>query len=209
MSRRSGDSPDARRAPGQPANRVRAAAEDGADHAAVGRPRDVRREARDAAVAYLARAAHSRQEVIRYLSVRRQAPADIAREVADALEREGLLNDRRLAERIAEVATGGRTAQSRAMLVRRLRRRGIAGDIVREAVSAQPIDELAAARRLASAKWREQNERLARRPSTAGDGVAREAKARALRAVGAHLGRKGFSGEVILQILAELGANEE
>ena len=220
MSRRPQDRSDAPHAPEAYADTSRARAVrtggervpvDGAGPAGGGRPRDARREARDAAIAYLARAAHTKEEVIRHLSMRRQAPDDIAREVADALEQEGLLNDRRLAERAVEVAVGGRKAESRARLVQRLRQRGIAGDIVREAVLAQPVDELSAARRLARAKWLAQKERLARRASALGDeeAVLREEVPKALRAVGAYLGRKGFPGEVIRQVLAELGTDEE
>lgn len=215
MSRRPTDRTEAAQAPpgraaafgdgAAAADGARASARD-ADVTDDGGSRDARRAARDAAIAYLARAEHTKAEVIRYLSLRRQASAAMARQVADALEREGLLDDRRLAERVVEVAVGERKAQSRAMLAQRLRRRGIAADIVREAVAAQPIDELSAARRLAQAKWRAQNERLERRASADRDPreAAREDVTRMLRTVGAYLGRKGFSGDVINQVLAEL-----
>ena len=160
---------------------------------------------------YLARAAHSRAEVLRYLVERRRFSQDAAREAVAALEQEGLLDDRRLAERMVELSEASRRAESRTMLVRRLRRRGIAADIVSDLVSSERVDELSAARKMARAKWAALRERQKRRAGQEDDmqGAPAEQERGILRALGAYLGRKGFASDIIIQILDELGSDDE
>ena len=159
---------------------------------------------------YLARAAHSRAEVLRYLVERRRFSQDAARDAVAALEQEGLLDDRRLAERMVELSEMSRRAESRTMLARRLLGRGIAADIVRDTVSSDRIDELSAARKLARAKWAVLRERLKWRAAQEDgmQGALVERERRMLHALGTYLGRKGFASDIIIQILDEMGSDD-
>lgn len=107
---------------------------------------DARRRAMDA----LARREHSRSELRAKLEARRHPPEEIARAL-DALEREGLLSDRRYAD--AWIESRARRGFGPRKIVFELRGKGVTAEVAAAALDAAEIDWTAAARRACARKF--------------------------------------------------------
>jgi len=138
---------------------------------------------REIALRALDRRAYGRDELAGYLG-RKGAPEDSVQRVLARFEEVGLLDDAVFASQWVESRHRGRKLPRRT-LVAELRRKGIAADVIAEAVA--PIDrdvEARAAAELATARARS----LAGQPYEV-----------ALRRLVGVLGRRGFSGDLAWQ----------
>lgn len=150
-------------------------------------PRAVIVAGRTIAMDRLAVRDRSRYELLDALA-RRRFPEEVAREVVDGLEREGLVDDERFAR--AWVESRGRTkGLAQSVLRLELRRKGIADDIV-DAVMADvdPDSERQAAHRLVQRKLRSVQ------------GLDQSVQVRRLTSM---LARKGYAPQVAFDVVRE------
>lgn len=157
-----------------------------ADEDETGPEADAVAVAREIALRRLSVRARSRKELAHDLA-RRDVPPDAAAQVLDRFTEVGLIDDAAFAVQWVE-SRGSRSGASR--LRQELRQKGIADELIAEAVSGRDDDaDLTAARTLAL-----------RKVATMGrlDRAVRE------RRLGALLGRRGFSTAVIRRVLSEL-----
>ena len=143
-------------------------------------------------------AAQARQAALRLLTIRPRTVEEMRQRLSDRygdaaaeqtvarLQAEGLLNDAEFA-RQWRTSRERRKPRSRGMIQRELRHKGVADDIISDAL--EGYDSAAAAHRAAA--------RYAARQAAQGRAVFD-------RRVGAFLGRRGFDGQVIRQTLERL-----
>lgn len=118
----------------------------------------------------------------------RDVPDDVAQLVLDRFEEVGLIDDRLFARMWVDSRRAGRLLSTRA-LAAELRRKGVADDLIREAVSdASAEDELATARE------------VARRKARAVLGLPRATQVRRLSGA---LARRGYGPGVTAQVVRE------
>lgn len=180
------------------------------------RAADLHRAARDKALGYLATKDRTAAEVARYLN-RRPRPGfanAVVRAVVDELRGEGLLNDRALADRLADQAAARSVrGESRRMILGRMRRRGIRLQDAREALDDRPVDELPGALALARRKLAEMDRKVKRTDGQTGDEVTaslpshgdaylRNRKRR--DALAGYLARRGYASATIRKVIGEL-----
>ncbi|MBI3909967.1 MAG: regulatory protein RecX [Armatimonadetes bacterium] len=158
------------------------------------RAADERRRATDYVLRLLARRPHSRGEVRRAL-LRRGFAESTVDDVLAHLIRTGSLDDAAFARAWVEQRTGGRRPMGPDRLAAELRQKRVAPDFTREAVAAvDPERELALARQVARAR------------ATA---YQHEPASAARRKLGAVLRRRGFTWDVIRQVLTEILGEDE
>lgn len=117
---------------------------------------------------------------------RRDVPADVAEAVLDRFEQVDLVDDEEFARQWVSTRHTGRGLARRA-LAHELRQRGVAEDLVRDAVDAlDPKDELATAREL-----------VRRRAAS----MTADDPARRTRRLAGMLARKGYGAEVAMQAI--------
>ncbi len=148
---------------------------------------DARVRARERAIRLLAVRPRSRAELERRL--RRAVDASVVAEVVLALEREGLVDDRRFAEQWVRARRAARllgTFRLRAELLRR----GVARETVEAALQSAPADDEAVAEELARL-------RLARYRHLPADKAARR--------LAGYLARRGFGTGAVLRALRAAG----
>lgn len=146
--------------------------------------------AREIALRRLAVRARSRKELAADLA-RRDVPAEAAAEVLDRFTEVGLIDDAAFAAEWVE-SRGGRSGAGR--LKQELRQKGIADELIGEAIRARDDDaDLTAARALVQRKAAAMG-RL--------DYVVRE------RRLSAQLARRGFSTAVIRRVMGEVSKGE-
>ncbi|GBD29143.1 Regulatory protein RecX [bacterium HR32] len=148
---------------------------------------DLRLRTRERALRLLALRPRSRAELERRL--RRAADASVAAEVLSALEREGLVDDRRFAEQWVRTRRTVRllgTFRLRAELLRK----GVPREIVEAALASAPADEDAVAAELARL-------RLPRYRHLPADKAARR--------LAGYLARRGFGAGAVLRALRAAG----
>jgi regulatory protein len=134
---------------------------------------------------------------------RRQVPPEVAREVLDRFEEVDLVDDEAFAQAWVRSRHGGRGLARRA-LSHELRMRGVADEVVREAVEAvRPEDELERAKDLV-------RRRLRSAPVVPGSGVER---ARQIRRLMGMLARRGYrtdqAGRAVREVLSEVGLDPD
>lgn len=119
----------------------------------------------------------------------RDVPDDVAVRVLDRFEEVGLIDDRLFAQMWVDSRQAGRLLSRRALSAE-LRRRGVADDLVREAVaSVSTDDELEAARA------------IARRKARAVVGLPRATQVRRLSGA---LARRGYGPGITAQVVREV-----
>jgi regulatory protein len=143
--------------------------------------------ARAIALRMLEHQPRTRVELERAMS-RREVPRDVAAAVLDRFTEVGLVDDQAFATAWVDSRHRGRGLAKRALSAE-LRRRGVAEDVVREAVQSVSVeDEEVAARALVERKLRTMTN------------VAREAQLRRLVAM---LGRKGFNQGLAMTVVRD------
>jgi regulatory protein len=119
----------------------------------------------------------------------RDVPDDVAQRVLDRFEEVGLIDDRLFAQMWVESRQAGRLLSARA-LAAELRRRGVADELVREAIGAvSPDDELDAARQIAQRKAR---------------GTTGLPRATQVRRLTGALARRGYGPGIAAQVVREV-----
>jgi len=119
----------------------------------------------------------------------RDVPDDVAQRVLDRFEEVGLIDDRLFARMWVDSRQAGRLLSRRA-LAAGLRRKGVADDLVRDAVdTVSAEDELAAARE------------MARRKARGVDGLPRATQVRRLSGA---LARRGYGPGVTARVVREV-----
>ncbi|MFC9331603.1 recombination regulator RecX [Kitasatospora sp. NPDC057015] len=157
-------------------------------------PADPAARARDICLRLLTGTAKTRKQLADALR-KREIPDEVAEEVLDRLEEVGLIDDAAFADAWVESRHAGRGLARRA-LAQELRTRGVAGELVEQAVAQLGADEEAeAARALVERKLRSTR------------GLERQARTR--RLVGM-LARRGYSEGLAYRVVREaLGEEDE
>lgn len=149
--------------------------------------------ARSIALRLLTAAPRTRQQLAVALAAR-GVPESVADEVLNRYEDVGLIDDRAYAESFARGRLTDR-GQSRRAIAHGLRDKGVDEEVAREVLDQiDPEVEVEAARSVAAKKMRSTR------------GLDRQVRYR--RVAGA-LGRKGFSGDIVRQVIAEAFADED
>ncbi|MFN8076937.1 MAG: regulatory protein RecX [Kineosporiaceae bacterium] len=154
-------------------------------------PGDPESLARAIVLRQLAMAARTRSQLAQAMA-RRAVPEDVAERVLDRFTELGLVDDAEYARQWVTSRQQVKGLAPRA-LAQELRRRGVADELVRDAVSVvRPEDEVAAATRLVERRW-----------------VEGEDEQRQVRRLTAMLARRGYSASVAMRAIRERAASSE
>jgi regulatory protein len=148
-------------------------------------------QARATALRLLSRRDYTAKE-LRTKLLERELPEDDVTSVLADLMAEGIVNDRRVADSFVRVASTIK-GRGRLRISRELEQRGVDRSIIREALTALPVDDETAALRKLLAK-----KHLPARLDPAEH-----------RRVFAQLVRRGFSADLIVKALRSRGADED
>ena len=161
---------------------------DAAQSAAPGAPRDKTPTVKARAVSLLAQREYSRQALQEKLAAVGQPPAALA-QALDQLQARGLVDD----ARVAETLVNRRSGKLGGMRMRQeLQAKGLSPEVVAETMADLKNTELARAQAI----WAKKFGQLAQ------DAATRNRQAR-------FLATRGFSGDVVRQVVSGLGVEEE
>jgi len=170
----------------------------------LGRARTLR-EGREAALKYMAMAAHSRFEVQRYLSQKRGIPPEVAESLVRTMEQEGYLDDLVLCLRLVEQAGMQTNPPGTMALSQRLQRRGLDKETIREALTQAGYEEFDGALGHAERKLPELRSRVQKLLSKKGNpGDGRQELYRLRELLAGFLARKGYGQGTVRAVVQRL-----